>query len=93
MKHGPWWIFGLVQFTGFGAALLGALIQSGLLLGVSWLFLLPGTLVTIPVYKHLQPGFDFFLFPGAIAVAANMLLFALALFLMDRRSGHRKPKG
>jgi hypothetical protein len=91
MKHKSWWIFGVVQFTGFGAALLAALIQDGLLLGASWLFLLPGTLVSIPVYKHLQPGFGFFLLPGAVAVAANVLLFALALYLVGRRSEHLKP--
>lgn len=93
MKRRPWLIFGVVQLTGFGAALLAALIQDGLLLGASWLFLLPGTLVTIPVYKHLQPGFGFFLFPGAVAVAANVLLFALASFLVGRLSAHRKSKG
>jgi hypothetical protein len=90
MKHKSWWIFGVVQFTGIGAAFLAALIQDGLLRGVSWLFLLPGTLASIPVYKHLHPGFGVFLIPSAVAIATNVLLFALVLFLVGRRSGHRE---
>jgi hypothetical protein len=90
MKHKSWWIFGFVQFTGVGAAFLAALIQDGLLLGVSWLFLLPGSLASIPVYKHLHPGFGVFLIPSSVAVATNVLLFALVLNLLGRHSGHRK---
>jgi hypothetical protein len=85
MKHKSWWIFGVVQFTGVGAAFLGALAQDPLLLGLSWLFLVPGTLASIPIYKHLQPGYGFFLLPSAVAVTMNVLLFALVLFLLAKR--------
>jgi len=89
MKHQSWWIFGVVQFTGVGAAFLAALIQDPLLLGVSWLFLLPGTLASIPVYKHLHPGYGVFLLPSAVAIATNVLLFTLVLFLLARlRKSH-----
>lgn len=93
MKSKPWWIFGVIQFTGLGAAFLAALIQDPLLLGVSWLFLLPGTLASIPVYKHLQPGYGVLLLPGAVALTTNVLLFALVSFLVGRHSEHRKTKG
>jgi hypothetical protein len=79
-----WWIFGVVQFTGVGAAFLAALIQEPLLLGVSWLFLLPGTLTSIPVYKHLQPGYGVNLIPSVVAVATNVVLFALTSFLLPK---------
>jgi hypothetical protein len=84
MKQRSWWIFGVVQLTGVGAAFAAASIQDGLLLGVSWLFLLPGILASIPVYGHLQTGFGLFLIPSAIAVAVNVLLFAFASFLVEK---------
>jgi hypothetical protein len=88
MKHKSWWIFGIVQSTGVGAAFLTALIQDPLLLGVSWLFLLPGTLASFPVHKHLQAGFRAFLIPSAVAVVVNVLLFAFASFLLKRLRTH-----
>jgi hypothetical protein len=84
MKHKCWWIFGVIEFTGVGAALLGALTQDPLLLAVSWLFLLPGTLASIPVYKHLQPGYSYFLLPSVVALVSNVLLFAIALFFLRK---------
>jgi hypothetical protein len=84
MKLKNWWIFGVIEFTGVGAGLLAALAQDPLLLGLSWLFLLPGSLASIPVYKHLQPGYGFFLLPSAVALATNVLVFAVALFLFRK---------
>jgi hypothetical protein len=93
VNHKPWWIFGFVEFTGVGAAFLAALMQDPLLWAVSCFFLLPGTLTSIPVYKHLHPGLGFFLVPSAVAVVTNVVLFVLALFLRTKLRQTKSRRG
>jgi hypothetical protein len=89
MKRKYWWIFGVLQVLGILATAEAVLLQFPLLWAVSMLVLLPGSLAFFS-------GFDLRLLGTtwspwmlcATAVTTNVLLFAVASFVLAR---HRKP--
>jgi len=90
MKRKYWLIFGVVQATGIIFALGGffLIFPSSLLLAL--LLLLPGTLVSVALYRPGQVGANSSLWPlGAIAILVNVLLFATTSFLLKK---YRKSK-
>jgi hypothetical protein len=91
MKRSHWLIFGAIQLLGALAAVEAVFLQEAFLLGASFLLLLPGTLALFALNGHA--GFLFT--PGVgsnwplwtlcvIAIFVNMILFAIASFLLVR---------
>jgi hypothetical protein len=95
MKRKYWWIFGVVQATGAVALVessyLGAI--SSFFILVPTLLLLPGSLAWVPMAgaEFFGIGISFILWSNAVAVAANVLLFAIISLVVTRFPRHRKP--
>jgi glucose-6-phosphate-specific signal transduction histidine kinase len=88
MKRKHWWaILGVTQGLGTLAVAEALLLQFPLFLIVSFLLLLPGSLVVIPIYKHFGTHWSPWTL-CAIAITTNASLFAAVSFLLAR---HRKP--
>jgi hypothetical protein len=90
MKRKYWLIFGVVQATGIIFALGGffLIFPSSLLLAM--LLLLPGTLVSVALYRPGHVGANSSPWTlGAIAVLVNVLLFTATSFLLRK---YRKSK-
>lgn len=94
MKHKHWWIFGVVQVMGALAAVecsyLAAL--SALFALPAMLLLLPGSLAWLPMLRtqYFGIGITYVFWTTAIAITANVTVFAVAAFLVRKLSGHPK---
>jgi hypothetical protein len=85
MKRSYWLIFGLVQAMGIVAAIGALILQFPTLLLLTLLLLLPGTLVSVGLSRpdHVGANWSYWTL-GAIAVVANVLLFATTSSLLRR---------
>jgi hypothetical protein len=85
MERKYWKIFGVVQVIGGLAGFEALLLQAPLLLGVSMLYLLPGSLASFALSKAGHVGANWSMWTlGAIAVTTNVMVFTLASYLRTR---------
>jgi len=88
MKRKYWWIFGMIQVTGALVAVECSYLSaiSALLALPPMLLLLPGSVVWLPMLhtQYFGIGIRYFLWTNVIAIAANVILFAIASFLVGR---------
>ena len=90
MKLKYWLVFGFIQTTGAMVAYCAYFLIFPTLLLLAWLLLLPGSLAWAAIFRPGQVGADWSPWTlGAIAVLANVLLFATASFLLAK---YRKSK-
>jgi hypothetical protein len=84
-KRKYWFIFGVVQAIGAMYCVAAVILQDPFVLGVSFLYLLPGSLASVALSWPGRVGVNWSLWTvGVIAVVANMLIFSVALFLLAR---------
>jgi hypothetical protein len=89
MKRSYWLIFGAIQVLGALAAVEAVFLQEAFLLGASFLLLLPGTLALLALNGHagflftpgVGPNWPLWTL-GVVAVFVNIILFAIASFLL-----------
>jgi uncharacterized membrane protein len=87
-KH--WLTFGVIQAIGIMGVISAVFLQFPSMVIVSFLMLLPGSLVSAALFKRAQTGADWSPWSlTAIAVLANVLLFTIISVLL---AGYRKSK-
>ena len=87
MNRKLWWILGVTQVLGTLAMMEALLLQFPLMLLASLLLLLPGSLASAAIDKHLGTNWSPWAL-CAIAVTTNVFLFSAASFISAR---YRKP--
>lgn len=82
MNRNLWLVFGAIEMIGMMAILDAVFLQEPLILGVSFLFLLPGSLASVALYGPGHIGANWSIWTlGATAVITNLLLFSITTYL------------